>query len=313
MNMGAASLSQEIRFHAMGCAAHVVVVGGPRGLCFDARGAIDQLESLWSRFRPGSDISRCNARSGHAVEVAPATVTLVARAIEGWQRTGGRFDPTVLTTLEAMGYDRSFEQVHSSIHPSAPTAAPGCGAIVWDPVASTVTLPAGVRFDPGGIGKGLAADLVTEMLIRSGAAGACVNLGGDIRVLGDAPTADGWVVGLEDPYDKERELARAVIVDAGVATTCRTFRTWERGGAQVHHVIDPATGASAWTDLASVTVVAATACWAEILAKAAFTAGPTQAAALIAEAARSGVLVDDGGFAHALPGWEWEMGAPCLL
>jgi thiamine biosynthesis lipoprotein len=244
--------------------------------------------------------------------VAPATVTLVARAIEGWQRTGGRFDPTVLTTLEALGYDRSFEQIRSSVHPSAPTTAPGCGAIVVDPLASTVTIPQGVRFDPGGIGKGLAADLVAERLIRAGAAGTCVNIGGDLRVVGDAPTADGWVVGLEDPYDMERDLVRAVIVDAGVATTCRTFRTWERGGTQVHHVIDPTTGASAWTDLASVTVVAATACWAEVLAKAAFIAGPSEAAALIAGAARSGLLVDDGGFAHALPGCEWEMVTPCL-
>jgi thiamine biosynthesis lipoprotein len=312
MKIGTASLAAETRFHAMGCAVHIVVVGGPRGLCGDARTAIDEFESLWSRFRPGSDISRCNASGGHAVDVAPATVTLVARAIEGWQRTGGRFDPTVLTTLEALGYDRSFEQIRSSVHPSAPTTAPGCGAIVVDPLASTVTIPQGVRFDPGGVGKGLAADLVAERLIRAGAAGTCVNIGGDLRVVGDAPTADGWVVGLEDPYDMERDLVRAVIVDAGVATTCRTFRTWERGGTQVHHVIDPTTGASAWTDLASVTVVAATACWAEVLAKAAFIAGPSEAAALIAGAARSGLLVDDGGFAHALPGCEWEMVTPCL-
>ncbi len=306
------SRSEEIRFHAMGCAVHVVVVGGPPGLCGAARGAIERLEALWSRFRPGSDISRCNANPGRAIRVAPATVSLVQLAVEGWQRTGGRFDPTVLTTLEAMGYDRSFDQVRSSVNLPAPSVAPGCGGIVVDSLDSTVTLPPGARLDPGGIGKGRAADLVAAYAMRAGAAGVCVNLGGDLRVIGEPPTADGWIVGVEDPYDKERELGRVVVVDGAVATTCRTFRTWERGGIQVHHVIDPATGASAWTDLASVTVVADTACWAEVLAKAAFVAGRDAAAAVLAGVARWGVLVDDGGFAHPLPGCEWEMGASCL-
>jgi len=303
---------EEVRFHAMGCAVHVIVVGGPRGAPAEAQRQIAHLESRWSRFRRDSDIAQCNSSPGVAISVAPVTVTLVERAIEGWERTGGLFDPTVLANLEALGYDRSFEQVHSSVHPAASSPAPGCGGIVLDPVGSTLTIPDGVRFDPGGIGKGLAADLVCGELLAAGAAGGCVNLGGDLRVFGEAPTPDGWIVGLEDPYDKEREMVRARIVDAAVATTCRTFRTWERGGVQVHHLIDPATGASAWTDLASVTVVAGTAWWAEVLAKAAFLAGPAHAAAFIGGSAISGVLVDDGGFAHPLPGCEWEVVAPCL-
>ncbi|MDP9073290.1 MAG: FAD:protein FMN transferase, partial [Actinomycetota bacterium] len=302
---------QEARFRAMGCGVHVVAVGGPCGLAAQAQRQIGYLESIWSRFRPGSDIARANSAAGQAIVVSPLTLTLVTRAVEGWRRTAGRFDPTVLTALEAMGYDRSFERVASSVHPPRATGpSPGCEGIIVDRVASTLTIPLGVRFDAGGIGKGLAADLVTRALVKTGASGACVNLGGDMRVIGHAPTSDGWTIGLEDPYDQEQELARAVITDAGVATSSRTYRTWERAGAQVHHLIDPATGASAWTDLASVTVVAATAWWAEVLAKVAFLAGPVEGADLITGSGASGVLVDDGGFAHPIGGGTWEM-APC--
>ena len=62
-----------------------------------------------------------------------------------------------------------------------------------------MTLPPGVGFDPGGIGKGLAADLVVDLLLDGGAAGACVDLGGDGRMAGEPPTG-GWRVGIGNPY-----------------------------------------------------------------------------------------------------------------
>ena len=47
--------------------------------------------------------------------------------------------------------------------------------------ADAVALPVGTGFDPGGIGKGLAADIVVDELVAEGAAGMCINLGGDVR------------------------------------------------------------------------------------------------------------------------------------
>jgi thiamine biosynthesis lipoprotein len=300
-----AATVEEIRFPAMGCSAHVVVVGGPSGLVERAAAKVELLESLWSRFRDDSDISRCNAAGGAATTVSPLTVGLVRRAVGAWRSTGGRFDPTVLTALEGLGYAESFERVTSSPRFPAPAeSAPGCARIVVDPGASTVAVPVGVRFDAGGIGKGLAADLVTAELLCAGARGACVNLGGDVKAVGDAPDADGWTVGLEDPYDPDHEVRRFRLADQAAATSSRTYRTWERAGTQVHHLIDPATGSPAWTDLASVTIVARVAWWAEVLAKAAFVAGPVAGSALVSRARATGIMVDDSGAVHPLPGFE---------
>ncbi len=57
---------------------------------------LDRYEQCWSRFLPDSDISRLNNAQGRPVEVDPSTITLVAAMVEGWQRTDGRFDPSVL-------------------------------------------------------------------------------------------------------------------------------------------------------------------------------------------------------------------------
>jgi thiamine biosynthesis lipoprotein len=140
-----------------------------------------------------------------------------------------------------------------------------------DPYLPAVTLGPDVRLDPGGIGKGLAADIVVGELIERGAHGAMVNLGGDVSVAGAAPTQAGWIVGVEDPRDRTRSVARVALRAGGVCTSSRLRRAWiDTSGMPVHHLVDPRTGMPVDTDVASVTVVAGAAWWAEALTKARF-------------------------------------------
>ena len=94
-----------------------------------------------------------------------------------------------------IGYGRRFATLDRPVAAPAPVRRHGGATdIDVDPDDRIVTLPAGARFDPGGIGKGLAADLVADELRSFGAAGVCVNVGGDLRVAGAAPGAgDAWV------------------------------------------------------------------------------------------------------------------------
>ena len=160
-------------------------------------------------------------------------------------------------------------------HSACPSAAPGCGGIVIDDVVGAVTLPPGVRLDPGGIGKGLAADLVAEELMARGAAGAMVNLGGDLRAVGRPPEGEVWVVGVDDPQDPGHERARVVLVQGAVCTSSRAKRAWATtDGRRVHHLVDPARGTPIESEVVAVTVLAGQAWWAEAMAKVLFAAGP---------------------------------------
>src|SRR6185503_2885871 len=94
-----------------------------------------------------------------------------------------------------------------------------------------VRLPAGCGFDPGGIGKGLAADKVVADLIGAGAVGACVNLGGDLRVAGDAPNGDAWTIAVEDPWSCDA-LADIGVRYGAVATSSIARRRWSVGGEE---------------------------------------------------------------------------------
>ena len=276
----------------MGTDAHVIVTAqstrSATATLDRARERIEQLEGLWSRFRPTSDISVLNGLAGMPVRVSPETITLIQRALDGTRLTNGLFDPTVLGAVMRAGYVRTYAEIDPA-RTSDDSRGLGAPRIEVDPLGLLVRLPEGVGFDPGGIGKGLAADLVVNELAH-GVDGICVNLGGDLRVHGAAPSSGGWGVEIEDPFGGS---PRGVVslLDGAVATSSRTKRVLATG----HHLIDPATSRPAHAGVASATVIAGQGWIAEVLAKAAFLSGPDGASGLLETMGADGMLVLDDG------------------
>lgn len=287
----------------MGTAVHLVVHGDP-ALADLAQREIERLEARWSRFLASSDISRLNAEAGHWVTVAPETVTLVRRAVQAHGLTEGRFDPTVLGDVIRAGYDRSFDVlVAAGDRTEAPTSHlhRGVEGIEIDAAAGAVRLAPSTGFDPGGLGKGLAADLVATTIDAEGAAGALINIGGDLRAMGIGPAGDDWTVEL-DPAMTGTPVATVVLDQGAVATSTVLRRRWTVAGHDAHHLIDPSTGAPAATDVVSASVLAAQGWQAEVLAKTAIVAGIDDGLALIERLGADALLVDRHGGLHPTPG-----------
>ncbi len=217
----------------------------------------------------------------------------------------------MLEALEHAGYDRDFDAILDREHgsdmpaPSTPTAAVGCADIELSPLLPAVQLPPGVRIDLGGIGKGRAADLLTAELLAAGADGVCVNLGGDVRVSGVPPIPPSWQVDLDSALAPSRTFH---LGEGAVATSTRLRRSWMQDGSPQHHLIDPDDGRPAWNGLAVVTVLAESAASAEILAKAAFVAGPVAGVELLEAHNVTGLFVHDDGRVLELPGLNHFLG-----
>lgn len=278
----------------MGSDGHLVV-NGDAELLHRARRRLDELEARWSRFIPTSEVSRVNRHAGTPVAVSADTRALFTRAVEGWRLTGGGFDPTVLGAMLRNGYDRSFDDLaRDLVGGRARPSALRTGAAGIDIGPTTVCIPAGVGFDPGGIGKGLAADLVVAETIAAGATGACVNVGGDLRVAGQPPTGSGWTVAVEHPRLAE-PVALLGIGDGAVATSTTARRRWNVDGEVRHHLVDPWTGEPSSSDLELVTVVAADAWKAEVLAKAELLRGSARLFDLVGGTGAEALAVTDNG------------------
>lgn len=262
----------------MASEAEVIVLDDRPGrgerLAAGAEAQLRHLEERWSRFLPTSDLTRLNLAGGRPVHVHPDTRTLVAAMVQAWVGTGGRYDPTLLPVLVRSGYTASVEDPRRlTLLPSGELRCAGMADVLIDPEGDTVTLPVGVTIDPGGIGKGLAADLVVGRLLDAGAAGALVNVGGDLAAAGQGPHEGSWHVRVEAPDRPGEALGTLSVSHGGVATSSASGRRWRGAGPEARHTIDPASGAGALTDLAAVTVVAPRGWLAEVHATAALLEG----------------------------------------
>jgi FAD:protein FMN transferase len=242
---------------------------------------VHELERRWSRFIPTSEIGVLNRADGSLCIVSPETMHLVQRAEFARLATDGVFNPLVLNRLDALMADVDRVSLSVSDQP-IDLFTELCG----------IRLPRGAGFDPGGIGKGLAGDFVIELLSDLGATTAQVELGGDVRVLGENWTGGDWAVNVTDAVNRTDVIATISVSEGAVATSSVLAHRWERNGQQVHHLIDPATGMPSATDLVSVTAVSSELWWAEVVAKVALMAGLRDAPAVMRRHGATGLLID---------------------
>lgn len=276
---------------AMGSPCRLMVADAPEGLWRWARHEIERLEQCWSRFRADSELSWLNASAGTPTEVSPTLMSALLRARHLHECTGGRFDPTIADALERFGYDRTFTELRPPVTEPEAVAAPGFDQVRIE--ADVVSAPIGVRIDLGGLGKGLAADLVVEGLLERGARSALCSMGGDIRVGGEPSEAGGWPIPIEHP-DGTHWFTVGLTSGALVMTTT-ALRRWPLPTGTAHHLIDPSTGAPACGGVRAVVATADQAWFAEGVAKAALIAGRHGAADVLRANGVTGWLVFDDG------------------
>lgn len=226
------------------------------------------FEHAFSRTRADSDIARAHAAAPEPVEVCPETTELVELALGYCQQSQGRFDIT-------MGTVTSLWDFHNHIVP-APLAVAralehvGYERICVDRTGGVPTLaisdPATI-LDLGGVAKGYIADDLGHLLRAHGVARFVLNLGGNVLVSGGRPANDAvrprvaagspWRIGIVNPRDIAHHRAVVQLAEGSVVTSGIHERRFAQGGVWYHHILDPATGMPAKTDVVSATIIAA--------------------------------------------------------
>jgi thiamine biosynthesis lipoprotein len=298
----------DVVFDAMG--SHVRLIIGEPGPGMEpapaaaerARQFVVEFDAALSRFKPESELCALNADPRPRVPASGLMRRAVKAGIAAAERSGGLVDPTLADEIESVGYTASRAGVPGAPLGAALAEAPPRRAASpnpesrWrdfevDDQAGTITRPPGIRFDTGGAGKGLAADLIADLL--RGYSRFIVDCGGDIRIGGADALVHPYDVYVEHPLTGER--AHILRLGSGaVATSGLNVRIW-RGpdGRYAHHLLDPATGEPAWTGLIGATALADIAVEAETLSKTALLSGPAGGREVLAE--QGGLLVHDNG------------------
>ncbi len=292
----------QVSFRSMASDVRFWVVAPRAGATAQAESAQQVVEAVartCTRFDPTSDLMRANASGRRRTVVAQECFDALRAAYDAYRTTEGLFDPRVLRTLTAYGYDMSLPFADRAIDlPTADAAPARRTRRAWKPKFDDAALAVSVGPEPidlGGIGKGLAMSWAAARLRGAGEA-VLVEAGGDLVATGGGPDGDGWMVGVENPSGEGDPAAVLRLVDRACATSSVRLRSWTAGGAKVHHLVDPRTGRSAESGLVSVTVVGDDTATCEVWSKSLFVVGREGIRAAADERGLAALWIDARGY-----------------
>ena len=268
---------------------------------------IKRLENVFSTYLPNSDISVLNRESvldGQHTDLRK----IITRSLHYTSISRGSFDITIKPVLDL--YRRSYE-----VHGRAPESSELTEALslvdsrnIRLNEKSIHLTKTGVQITTDAIAKGYIIDRTIDYILKSGIIRAMVNIGGDIKTVGD-----GWTVALQDPRDETEYILTFALHDQAIATS-GDYERYFRPDKKAHHIINPKTGRSA-ASLISTTIVAATAMDADALATAVFVMGPQLGLGLIEQLDEvEGLFIDTQRSVFSSTGFNWiSMGEDVIV
>jgi FAD:protein FMN transferase len=269
---------RKLSFRAMAtqCEVQYTAPGGdPQASGFEkaAEAWVHAFEAKYSRFQPGSLVSRINDAAGRDwVTIDAETEGLFSMCDTLVFMTRGILDPTALPLIRIWDWKANPPAI-----PTASAIAEALRLVGWHKVRrepGKVLLPErGMALDFGGFGKEYAVDIVSMIAGDHGITDSLVDFGHDIRAAGAPPGRPAWHVGLEDPKKPGTTWASIGLTRKSIASSGDYIRSFTVGGRRFGHIIDPRTGWPVSNGCTQATVIAGTCIQAGMLSTAAFVAG----------------------------------------
>ena len=259
-------------------------VYGPNGekAIAAAEQAFREMENRLSVYKEGSDIARLNAAagSGEAVAVEAQTYALLSQAKTLSAQAGGAFELTIAPLALAWGITTDAPRVLQQDEIDALLPLVDDRGLLLESGTARLQRP-GQAVDLGGIAKGAACDVAKEVYDEYGIRAALCWLGGSsIYARGVKPDGEAW------------RLASFEIRDAVFCTSGGYERYFEQDGVRYHHILDPATGRPAQSDIVSIGILCENGAEADFWSTALFVQGREKALEYF-EAGGEGLLLDE--------------------
>ena len=265
---------------------------------------INELESILSANREGTDLDRVNMNAGLSpVKVRPEMIEVLDKAIFYAEKSGGFFDPTIGPLVKLWGIGTDSEHVPGEGEIREALNLVNYREIEINHAEGTVFLKrSGMSLDLGAIAKGYAADEAAKLAAQGGAKRAIIDLGGDIYALGERQAGKKadidetyWRIGIQDPRaGRGNYIGILRVKNSSVVTSGNYERFFEEDGKRYHHILSMESGFPVENGLMSVTITAGRAADADALSTAAFALGWEKGRELIAQASGAeGIFVFD--------------------
>ncbi len=233
---------------------------------------IKRIETLMSPWLDSSDVTRINRSAGkERVKISPETFEVIQKAQEISELSEGGFDITIGPLTEL--WRRAREK---KIPPSIEEVKEKLGLVNFknievDQEGKVFLKKKDMAVDLGGIAKGYAVDRAFKLLKSLGYINLIVNAGGDLRV-GGLKNNQPWSIGIQNPRESQKILARISVSDMAVTTSGDYEKYFIYQGKRYHHIFNPKDGFPI-EGCQSVTIVTKDCITADALATAVFVLG----------------------------------------
>ncbi|MCR9279260.1 MAG: FAD:protein FMN transferase [Pseudomonadaceae bacterium] len=271
---GTVSAYQSVSGEAMGTTFNVTA-HCPKALRSLPSRELELVEQAMSTYRADSELSLLNsAGASTPVTISDELAHVIGAAQRVARESRGSLDITVgglvglwgfgPASVDAMPSDEQisealsqtgWQRIHLTEHPA------GGWQIAFD---------APVKLTLAAIAKGYGVDRIGDALDALGCKSYLVDVGGELRTRGVSPRGEPWRVGVEVPDETLlASVQRVLSLRDGAMATSGDYRNYRRiDGQRYSHTIDPGTGWPVVHNLASVTVVHASAMMADAYATA---------------------------------------------
>ena len=203
---------------------------------------IEQVDGAISDYRKDSDLSRVSARAGgDPVRVSERTFAFLRESCALAKTSGGAVDLTIGPAVDAWGFRGGPAREPSAADLKALAQRVDYRAIELHEPDLVRLERAGMRLDPGAIGKGFAVDRAIGKLIEFGVHKALVNFSGTIYALGFPPGREAWSVAIRDHARPDRILGQVSLKDAAIASSGGYEKFVEIDGRRLGHILSPTT------------------------------------------------------------------------
>lgn len=262
---------------------------------------LDRVNAAMTTYDPASELSRFNDGPAQVdVSLSSATIEVLSIAAEVAARTDAALDITVAPLVERWGFGAAgeLEAVPSDAELESLRDHVGLEHLTLDEGARTLRKShAKTRVDLSAVAKGYAVDRVVATLGEHGYTDAMVEVGGEIRVLGQTETDKPWRLAIERPIESERAIYEVLSLRDQAMATSGDYRNFTVvNGHRYSHTIDPRTGRPVTHAIASVTVVADDCARADAWATALNVLGPKHGPAMASSQGIAALfLIEDGG------------------
>ncbi|MBR0343134.1 MAG: FAD:protein FMN transferase [Oscillospiraceae bacterium] len=281
---------------------------------------VKNAEQVFDCYSADSEIYAVNEEDEDGYkEISRELFEVLERALSGYSRSDGAFDPTVGRLVSLWGFGTDDPSVPSDEDIKEALQHVGGSDVHLKQVDGRyyVSKPEGMMLDFGGIAKGYTLTLIARKLADSKLTDAVISVGGNVLLYGDRKFSVGIRRPSKDALDPvcTFSLSRCV-----VSTTGSYERFFVENGVQYCHIIDSKTGQSVNGDMVSLSVVMSDAAEADLWSTAYFVKGMDAALEAMRIGELEGVILTEDnrilcseGLAEKLEegsvaeGWTWEV------